>query len=276
MTRAARGSGQRREQQPKQQSSSRESGPQKARESQNFFEPLPLGSDAFMAPLAPAREPRSFELRQIALWCVLGTATGGAAGALVLTFVLGQSPAASAVGRVERTATAATASTRAPDEPDVEPASVVAAPEVSSKSAPAAEPAPDATAQAQPGTAGSTASDDAAAGAPAAAADASNTDEGSRSRRAPRRSEPLIEKPSRAQVLAAMASVQPAVRSCFAGSHGTVTADMTILGRTGRVGSAQISGQTGPVGSCIARAVRRAEFPKFTAESVSIRYPMSF
>src|SRR5688572_30618506 len=135
MTRAARSSGQRREQQPKQQSSSRESSPREARESQNFYEPLPLGSDAYMAPLAPAREPRSVELRQIALWCVLGTATGGAAGALVLTFVLGQSPTASAAGRVERAATVATASTRGPDEPDVEPASIVAAPEAAPKAA---------------------------------------------------------------------------------------------------------------------------------------------
>jgi hypothetical protein len=275
MTHAARGSGRRREQQPKQQSSSRESGPQQARESQNFYESLPLGSDAYMAPLAPAREPRSVELRKIALWCVLGTATGGAAGALVLTFVLGPSPAASAADRVERTATVATASTRAPDEPDVEPASIVAAPESASKAASAAPPAPDATAQAQPGT-GSAASDHAAAESPAAAAGASDTDDGSRSRQSPRRGEPLVEKPSRAQVLATMARVQPAVRSCFEGGHGTVTADMTIVGRTGRVGSAQISGQIGPVGSCIARAVRRAQFPKFTAESISIRYPMSF
>jgi hypothetical protein len=275
MTQAARGSGQRREQQPKQQSSSHESGPQQVRQSHDFYEPLPLGSDAYMAPLAPAREPRSVELRQIALWCVLGTATGGAAGAAVLIFVLGQSPTASAVGRVENAATVATASTHAHDEADVEPAAFAAAPEAASNGASAAAPPPVATAQAQPGTAGSTASDDAAAQSPAAAAGASDTD-GSRSRRSPRRAEPLVEKPSRAQVLAAMARVQPAVRSCFEGSHGTVTADMTIVGRTGRVGSAQISGKTGPVGSCIARAVRRAQFPKFTAESISIRYPMSF
>jgi hypothetical protein len=96
-----------------------------------------------------------------------------------------------------------------------------------------------------------------------------------KSSRSERRSASLPDKPSRAQVLAAMARVQPAVKACLPTGHGVATADMTILGRTGRVSSAQISGQVGRPGSCIARAVRKARFPKFAAESISIRYPMA-
>ena len=72
-----------------------------------------------------------------------------------------------------------------------------------------------------------------------------------------------------------MARVQPAVKACFGSKHGVATADIKILGSTGRVTSAQVSGQSGTLGSCVARAVRGAKFPRFTDESLSIRYPMS-
>ncbi len=287
MTHAARGPGRRREQQPdQQQSSARASGPGEARHSQNFFEPLPLGSDAFMAPLAPPREQRSIEWRQIALWCVLGTATGGAAGALVLSLVLDQqSPAAGALGHVERSTTAVERSlTEAPRA--AEPEQPVAGAAATADSRPnegttavdvSAAAQANAPAEAPAVGAGTAETTTTAAPEPGDLESASGSRRaGSRGEKSATRTEKLVDKPSRAQVLAAMAGVQPAVRACFEGARGTVTADMTILGRTGRVTTAQISGQSGPVGSCVARAVRRARFPKFTTESISIRYPMAF
>jgi hypothetical protein len=71
-----------------------------------------------------------------------------------------------------------------------------------------------------------------------------------------------------------MKAVQPAVRDCFGDVHGTVTAKMKILGSSGRVTTAQVTGQPGRIGSCVARAVRQAHFPPFAAESLTISYPL--
>lgn len=79
--------------------------------------------------------------------------------------------------------------------------------------------------------------------------------------------------PSRADIIAAMSRVQPAVVRCMAGTNGVITADMKIL-NTGRVASVNISGAPGPAGSCIAGAVRKAQFPPFTTPSIAVRYPM--
>jgi hypothetical protein len=86
-------------------------------------------------------------------------------------------------------------------------------------------------------------------------------------------SRPVLEQPDRAQVIAAMSAVQPAATACFGAAHGTATANIRVLGSSGRVTTAQVTGQPGAIGSCIARAVRRARFPKFTTESLSISYP---
>lgn len=83
----------------------------------------------------------------------------------------------------------------------------------------------------------------------------------------------LPEKPSRADVIKAMNGVKKAVSACAKGKGGVATASITVAGPTGRVKSAQIQGQTGAVGSCIARAVRKARFPKFKANSFQIKYP---
>jgi hypothetical protein len=283
MTRAARSSGQRQPQQPGNPTKSdRESGPSEARQSLNFYEPLPLGSDAFMAPLAPAREERAFDLRQIALWCVLGTATGAAAGALVLSFVLDRDPEPKdALGKVE-VAAVANDDARGETEPESKPARAVAAMPSADGAQPTADPAQQATAASAAGTqpAATQPTADAAEGSatpPPANSDAraDGAERSTRSRRAARSAEPSIEKPSRAQVIAAMTRVQPAVRACLPGGHGMVTADISILGRTGHVTTAQISGQIGKVGSCVARAVRKARFPTFKAESITVRYPMA-
>jgi hypothetical protein len=84
----------------------------------------------------------------------------------------------------------------------------------------------------------------------------------------------LIERPDRAQVIAAMLAVQPAVRACVGTSRDTATANLKVLGRTGRVTSVQVTGMPGPVGTCLARAVRQAHFPKFSADSLTISYPL--
>jgi hypothetical protein len=84
----------------------------------------------------------------------------------------------------------------------------------------------------------------------------------------------LPTQPDRAQVIAAMSSIQPAVRECFGDVRGAVTANIKVLGRTGRVATAQVTGQPGRIGSCVARAVRQAHFPQFTAESLTISYPL--
>ena len=82
----------------------------------------------------------------------------------------------------------------------------------------------------------------------------------------------LPETPSRGDVVLAMAAVKPEVEAC-GGESGVAFAEITVAGDTGRVTNAQISGQTGSVGSCIARAVRRAEFPRFRSATFRVRFP---
>ena len=88
----------------------------------------------------------------------------------------------------------------------------------------------------------------------------------------------LPDSPSRDETLAAMRGVESAVRACATGQNitGTATVEITISGSTGRVSTANVTGITGPVGSCIARAVRMAKFPHFTKPSFGIKYPYRF
>lgn len=83
------------------------------------------------------------------------------------------------------------------------------------------------------------------------------------------------ETPSRSDVVAAMSAVQSAVAACGNGEHGTATVAVTVSGATGRVTEANVSGQFAgtPVGSCIARAVRGATFPRFTRPTFTVNYP---
>ena len=50
---------------------------------------------------------------------------------------------------------------------------------------------------------------------------------------------------------------------------------ITVAGATGRVTGANVTGQFAgtPVGSCVARAVRGASFPRFQRASFVINYP---
>ncbi|HEX7477577.1 MAG TPA: zinc-ribbon domain-containing protein [Polyangiales bacterium] len=85
--------------------------------------------------------------------------------------------------------------------------------------------------------------------------------------------EDLPESPSRDETLSAMRGVESAVQACANGQEGTANVQIQVAGSTGRVTSANVDGITGPVGSCIARAVRAAKFPRFSKASFAVKFP---
>ncbi len=78
---------------------------------------------------------------------------------------------------------------------------------------------------------------------------------------------------SRAQVLAGMRQVTRQVRNCGSSGLDRVVVDVTVRGSSGRVSRSQVRGPLVGTseGSCVARAVRRAEFPRFSDEILNIR-----
>ncbi len=86
--------------------------------------------------------------------------------------------------------------------------------------------------------------------------------------------ENLPESPSRDEVRDAMRGVEESVKACAEGQDGLGTAEVQIqVASTGRVMSATVSGVQGPAGSCIARAVRSAKFPRFSKPTFAVKYP---
>jgi predicted Zn finger-like uncharacterized protein len=83
----------------------------------------------------------------------------------------------------------------------------------------------------------------------------------------------LPEKPTREDVLDAMNGVKDPVKACAKGAGGVAFANVTVIGKTGRVANVEVTGITGDVGSCIARTVRGAKFPKFKAENFQVKFP---
>lgn len=83
----------------------------------------------------------------------------------------------------------------------------------------------------------------------------------------------LQDTPTRDQAKAAMDAVKPAVQACSKGETGVAIVDVSVAGTTGRVTTAQVKGVTGPAGSCIAQAVRKANFPKFKQAVFKLSYP---
>ncbi len=83
----------------------------------------------------------------------------------------------------------------------------------------------------------------------------------------------LPEHPSREDVLSSMNGVKDAVKACAAGQSGVAFANITVSGKTGRVSGAEITGITGEAGSCIARTVRKATFPKFKSDTFQVKFP---
>ncbi|MCC7537683.1 MAG: hypothetical protein IT379_15780 [Deltaproteobacteria bacterium] len=82
----------------------------------------------------------------------------------------------------------------------------------------------------------------------------------------------------RAAVVRGFAGVAAEVRGCATdGRHGVAQVEVTIA-NTGRVVGAVVSGGQfagTPIGSCVARAVRRARFPRFQQPTVRVSYPFN-
>jgi hypothetical protein len=289
MTHAARRPGPQPPPLPRAEPKSRDSQTQPARRDgegrSNYFDSLPqLGTEAFMAPLPLPPEPRPFWTRKLFAYCALGACAGAGAGLLVLTDTLslgreqpvpevGLGPApppSEAEAKAEEPrepgllrAAAAEAKghlARALEEERERPADVAAAPvPATTAKVEAVSPEDAAKPPAEP---------------PPEAAEPAKQAREPRGRSA-KRAAALPDKPSREQVIAAMSRIQPRVKACLPNGRGMATADVKVLGRTGRVTTAQVSGQSGAVGSCIARAVRGAKFPQFASESLTFRYPMA-
>jgi hypothetical protein len=83
----------------------------------------------------------------------------------------------------------------------------------------------------------------------------------------------LPDQPTKSDVVNAMKGVQGQVSSCAKGQTGVAFVNVSIAGATGRVTSAEVTGITGPAGSCIAKAVRGAQFPKFQQKVFKVKYP---
>jgi len=84
----------------------------------------------------------------------------------------------------------------------------------------------------------------------------------------------LPAQPTRDQVKQSLQQIEPAVLACSAGAHGMVFANVTVAS-SGRVSHGTIEGAFAgtPQGSCMARALRTASFPEFSAQSFSVKYP---
>jgi hypothetical protein len=84
----------------------------------------------------------------------------------------------------------------------------------------------------------------------------------------------LPAQPTREQVQQGLQQIQPALVACAAGAHGVSVANVT-LASSGRVSHGTIEGVFAgtPQGSCMARALRTASFPAFSAQNFSVKYP---
>lgn len=234
---------------------------------------MPLGPAAFAPPVYSASdEEEPSRLRKLMpLFVVLGAA--GAGGLAIWIAVLINRPPAP---KHEQAPAAEHAATEAKSVPaDEAKAAPAAEPAAAAKTAePAVNPEPVAPAAVPAPTAEASKPVAAAPSAPLTKREEEARERRHAAKAAKEAAANLPAAPSRADVLAAMGKVQPAVARCMSGTHGIVTADMKIEGPTGRVMSANISGAPGSAGSCIAGAVRKAHFPPFSQATLAIRYPM--
>jgi predicted Zn finger-like uncharacterized protein len=83
----------------------------------------------------------------------------------------------------------------------------------------------------------------------------------------------LPDLPSRDDVMNAMGSVKGAVSACAQGQTGVAFANVSVAGATGRVTSAAVTGIPGPAGSCVAKAVRGAQYPTFQQKVFKLKFP---
>jgi hypothetical protein len=89
-------------------------------------------------------------------------------------------------------------------------------------------------------------------------------------------SEGPSETPTRAEVLAALEPLRPAVARCVQGQHGVAQLDITVI-NTGAVTHAVVAGDFAgtPEGSCIALAARDAKFAPFQKPRFRVIFPFS-
>jgi hypothetical protein len=84
--------------------------------------------------------------------------------------------------------------------------------------------------------------------------------------------------PSRADVVAAMNEVAPAVSRCGGGFDGIANTRVVFSGPTGRATSAHVQGGNldARTGQCIEEAVRAARVPPFSQSTFSVTYPFRY
>ncbi len=86
----------------------------------------------------------------------------------------------------------------------------------------------------------------------------------------------LPEKPSRSQIASGISRVKGRVSSCGDKHNGKGRVTVKIkIGGNGKVTSAQASGGSSALRSCVTSAVKRAKFPK-TQKGVTVNYPFKF
>jgi len=218
-----------------------------SRPAQREFEPLPLGSEAFLPPLPPAVYEESPRGAAILPWIMLGSSLLAASAAFAIAMTAKapdaqleqRGPRPSVESRVAQPAAQVEAVPPIPPAVEDEPAS-------------AERPSPAPIDGAPPQVGGET---------------------HTHATHHHHHQAALPQHLERAQVIAALAQVRPAVLACFGATSGTAEVKVTVVGNSGRVTTAQVRGQGGPIGSCIAREVRRARFPQFADASLVISYP---
>jgi len=86
----------------------------------------------------------------------------------------------------------------------------------------------------------------------------------------------LPEYPSREQVTAGFEAMRDALKQCAAGRAGRVEVKASVTSN-GRIVHALIDGdfEGSPEGSCMARAVREAQFPAFSQPRLKVSYPFA-
>ena len=248
------------------------------------FEPMTLGANAFAPPMyvASNEEEPSRWRKAMPFLIVAGIALGSAL-AVWIVMLVNQPPSPGDAEKEQKEPAA--------EVPELEPPAAPEAPAAEAQAQAAARPDPGAPAEeTKPAAEAEQPAAEASAAKPEAPAGKEEKEDGrsseerdaARERRhaaraakgataAPAANKPAA--PSRADIIAAMGKVQPAVVRCMSGTRGIVTADMKILS-TGRVASVNVTGAFGPAGSCIAGAVRKAKFPEFTTPSIAVKYPM--
>lgn len=243
---------------------------------------LPLGGGAFASPLAWPSAPESASRKRYRLIAIALVSAALLATGIVGVALLVSSQRLAAPGHA-RTESPAVLRAEVPSEVRVERVPSRNARRASARltpipSAPAARASRATALLSAPSATGSASAQPTLQAVQVASSKRKVGHRTARADRAPRVSPPapaLPEALTRAQVIAAMGKITPAVDACFGSTHGKANVTFSVVGKTGRVVGARVTGKTGKVGSCIARSVRRARFPKFAKPRIEISYPFA-